>query len=83
MSRTDLRQMLVYANGEQLPEPLVFRVRLNQSYDGHAPRPGELRFPEHSHAGDTEVTDTALSGIRAERPGIRMFPRPPVQNNDA
>ncbi|MFG2088924.1 MULTISPECIES: hypothetical protein [unclassified Spirillospora] len=33
---------------EELPEPLVFRVRLNQSYDGHAPRPGELRFPEDS-----------------------------------
>lgn len=31
---------------EELPEPLVFRVRLNQSYDGQAPRPGELRFPE-------------------------------------
>ncbi|ROO87161.1 hypothetical protein EDD29_4754 [Actinocorallia herbida] len=31
---------------EELPETLVFRVRLNQSYDGHAPRPGELRFPE-------------------------------------
>lgn len=31
---------------EELPEPLVFRVRLNQSYDGHAPKPGELRFPE-------------------------------------
>ncbi|TDB94147.1 hypothetical protein [Actinomadura sp. 7K534] len=33
---------------EELPEPLVFRVRLNQSYDGHAPHPGELRFPEDS-----------------------------------
>ncbi|WP_433243532.1 hypothetical protein [Actinomadura nitritigenes] len=31
---------------EELPEPLVFRVRLNQSYDGHPPKPGELRFPE-------------------------------------
>lgn len=31
---------------EELPESLVFRVRLNQSYDGHAPILGELRFPE-------------------------------------
>ncbi|WP_344831850.1 hypothetical protein [Actinocorallia longicatena] len=31
---------------EDLPEPLLFRVRLNQSYDGHAPRPGEVRFPQ-------------------------------------
>ncbi|GIF70175.1 hypothetical protein Ais01nite_82100 [Asanoa ishikariensis] len=30
---------------EDLPEALVFRVRLNQSYDGHPPRPGEVRFP--------------------------------------
>ena len=33
---------------EDLPERLVFRVRLNQSYDGHAPRPGEVRFPADS-----------------------------------
>ncbi|MES9536577.1 hypothetical protein [Actinomadura sp. NPDC000600] len=33
---------------EDLPEPLVFRVRLNQSYDGHPPQSGELRFPEDS-----------------------------------
>lgn len=33
---------------EELPEPLIFQVRLNQSYDGHAPQPGELRFPEDS-----------------------------------
>lgn len=38
---------------------------------------------DHLDLVDTELTDTALSGIRAERPGIRMFPRPPVQNNDA
>jgi hypothetical protein len=30
---------------EELPPRLVFRVRLNRSYDGNAPRPGELRFP--------------------------------------
>lgn len=33
---------------EDLPERLVFRVRLNQSHDGHAPRPGEMRFPADS-----------------------------------
>ncbi|MFG2020930.1 hypothetical protein [Actinomadura geliboluensis] len=38
---------------------------------------------DHLDLVDTELTDTALSGIRAERPGIRMFPRPPFQNNDA
>jgi hypothetical protein len=41
----DFAQSLV---SEDLPEPLVFRVRLNRSYDGHAPQPGELRFPEDS-----------------------------------
>lgn len=30
---------------EDLPSRLVFRVRLNQSYDGHPPRPGERRYP--------------------------------------
>ncbi|MEV4533013.1 hypothetical protein AB0J82_04185 [Asanoa sp. NPDC049518] len=33
---------------EDLPEALVFRLRLNQSYDGHPPRPGEVRFPADS-----------------------------------
>ncbi|MBV1849319.1 hypothetical protein [Catellatospora tritici] len=33
---------------EPLPDALSFRVRLNQSYDGHPPRPGEVRFPEDS-----------------------------------
>ncbi len=33
---------------ERLPEPLVFRVRLNQSYDAHPPAPGEVRYPEDS-----------------------------------
>ncbi|MEO3819550.1 hypothetical protein [Plantactinospora sp. B24E8] len=33
---------------ERLPAPLVFRVRLNQSYDGHPPRPGEVRYPQDS-----------------------------------
>jgi hypothetical protein len=35
---------------EKLPARLVFRVRPNQSYDGHPPRPGEVRFPEDSAA---------------------------------
>lgn len=42
------RQFAQSLVSEELPEPLAFRVRLNQSYDGHAPRPGELRFPEDS-----------------------------------
>jgi hypothetical protein len=33
---------------EHLPAPLVFRVQLNQSYDGHPPRPEERRFEEDS-----------------------------------
>ena len=33
---------------EELPAPLVFRVRLNRSYDGHPLKPGEVRFPEDS-----------------------------------
>ncbi|GAB2515305.1 hypothetical protein [Nocardia heshunensis] len=33
---------------EDLPGPLVFRVRLNQSFDGHPPAPQEARFPEDS-----------------------------------
>jgi hypothetical protein len=33
---------------EELPAALVFRVRLNQSYDGHASQPGEVRFPHDS-----------------------------------
>jgi len=35
---------------EDLPDRLVFRIRLNQSYDGHAPLPGEVRFPADSGA---------------------------------
>ncbi|GAA1891275.1 hypothetical protein [Asanoa iriomotensis] len=31
---------------EELPEPLTFRLRLNQSYDVGPPRVGEVRFPE-------------------------------------
>jgi hypothetical protein len=31
---------------EDLPERLVFWVRLNQSHDGHPPQPGEMRFPD-------------------------------------
>ncbi|GAB3825190.1 hypothetical protein ACFPIJ_36815 [Dactylosporangium cerinum] len=31
---------------EPLPEPLLFRVRLNQSYDGNPPAPGERRYPQ-------------------------------------
>ncbi|SNT65944.1 hypothetical protein SAMN05421812_12941 [Asanoa hainanensis] len=33
---------------EELPSSLVFRVRLNQSHDGHPPRAGEMRFPGDS-----------------------------------
>ncbi|WP_327004871.1 hypothetical protein OHA72_59280 [Dactylosporangium sp. NBC_01737] len=33
---------------EPLPERLLFRVRLNQSYDGNPPVPGEVRYPEDS-----------------------------------
>ncbi len=33
---------------EELPAPLVFRVRLNQSYDEFSALPGEGRFPEDS-----------------------------------
>ena len=33
---------------EELPAPLLFRVRLNQSYDGSSPAPGEVRFPQDS-----------------------------------
>ncbi|MBU2666592.1 hypothetical protein KOI35_24085 [Actinoplanes bogorensis] len=33
---------------EELPAPLLFRVRLNQSYDGNPPEPGEVRFPQDS-----------------------------------
>ena len=33
---------------EPLPAPLLFRVRLNQSYDGNAPAPGEVRYPQDS-----------------------------------
>ncbi|GAA2625329.1 hypothetical protein SMC26_18825 [Actinomadura fulvescens] len=47
---------------EELPEPLVFRVRLNQSYDGHAPKLGELRFPEDG----TQRRAVALSRCDAE-----------------
>lgn len=36
---------------EDLPAPLAFRVRLNQSYDGLPAQPGEVRFPEDS-SGD-------------------------------
>jgi hypothetical protein len=36
---------------EDLPMPLLFRVRLNQSYDRRAPLPGEVRFPEDSARG--------------------------------
>jgi len=42
------RQFAQSLVSEELPEPLLFRVRLNRSYDGHAPKPGELRFPEDS-----------------------------------
>ncbi|GAA1783801.1 hypothetical protein [Actinomadura chokoriensis] len=42
------RQFAQSLVSEELPEPLVFRVRLNQSYDGHTPQPGELRFPKDS-----------------------------------
>ncbi len=35
---------------EDLPTPLVFRVRLNQSYDGHALQLGEVLFPADSSA---------------------------------
>ncbi|GAA2624661.1 hypothetical protein GCM10010399_65040 [Dactylosporangium fulvum] len=31
-----------------MPETLVLRVRLNRSYDGHPPRPGEVRYPGDS-----------------------------------
>jgi hypothetical protein len=33
---------------EELPAVLMFRVPLNQSYDGHPPQPGEVRFPQDS-----------------------------------
>ncbi|WP_432969106.1 hypothetical protein [Dactylosporangium sp. CA-233914] len=33
---------------EELPVALAFRVRLNQSYDGHPPQPGEMRYPDDS-----------------------------------
>ncbi|QKW32842.1 hypothetical protein HUT06_01320 [Actinomadura sp. NAK00032] len=56
------RQLAQSLVSERLPEPLVFRVRLNQSYDGHAPQPGELRFPEDSAYG----TAVALSRCDAE-----------------
>jgi hypothetical protein len=44
---------------EELPERLVFRVRLNQSYDGNEPRPGELRFPADNameHAAELQTS---------------------------
>lgn len=47
---------------EDLPEPLVFRIRLNRSYDGHAPQPGEVRFPEDG----SRRRATALSRCDAE-----------------
>lgn len=47
---------------EELPALLVFRVRLNQSYDRHAPQPGELRFPEDS----AHRRAVALNGCDAE-----------------
>ncbi|WP_326558488.1 hypothetical protein [Micromonospora sp. NBC_01796] len=36
---------------EDLPAPLVFRIRLDQSYDGDGPLSGDLRFPADSAAG--------------------------------
>jgi hypothetical protein len=33
---------------EELPAALLFRVRLNQSFDGYPPEPGEVRFPQDS-----------------------------------
>jgi hypothetical protein len=33
----------------------VFRVRLNQSYDGDPPQPGEVRFPADSAAARAEA----------------------------
>ncbi|WP_238006732.1 hypothetical protein KZZ52_24075 [Dactylosporangium sp. AC04546] len=33
---------------EELPPQLRFRVRLNQSYDGHPPQAGEVRYPQDS-----------------------------------
>src|SRR5690348_11372818 len=47
---------------ENLPVPLLFRVRLNQSYDRFDPSPGEVRFPEDSARGRA----TALSRCDAD-----------------
>ncbi|BCJ41318.1 hypothetical protein Aiant_19750 [Actinoplanes ianthinogenes] len=33
---------------EELPDELRFRIRLNQSYDGNEPQPGERRYPADS-----------------------------------
>ncbi|MGW4245709.1 hypothetical protein [Nocardia sp. NPDC004722] len=59
MERETLRERLAVAAAsardfarkyvlEDLPAPLVFRVRLNQSFDGHPPASQEARFPEDS-----------------------------------
>src|SRR4051794_7020080 len=40
---------------EMLPDPILFRVRLNQSYDGH-PRVGDEQvFPDDSSPGRAEA----------------------------
>lgn len=49
----------------QLPEPLVFRIRLNQSFDGHASQLGELRAGFQRRApllGASHLTDATRRG---------------------